>query len=432
MKDTEQIFREALVAKAFLRDVSGEKINRALEYIGQELLASSEHILKENEKDIKKAEAEGNIKPVMIDRLRLTPARIKDMAAGISAVASLPSPLGEVLYENTLGNGLRIQRISVPYGVIGIIYESRPNVTSDAASLCLKSGNVCILRCGKEAYYSARAIVDAIKQGLRRADICENAVNLIDDTSRESANKMMVANGYIDLLIPRGSESLISACIKNATIPCIQTGTGICHVYIDGSADADIAINILKNAKTSRPSVCNAAEVALIDKAVYKNISKKIYKALVSDRICEGSHPVELRCDRDCYSSISELNDVNFDNFVKLADASDFDCEFLDYVLAIKVVDGVSDAIKHIDMHSTHHSEAIIANDVEAQRKFAQAVDSAAVYINASTRFTDGGQFGFGCEMGISTQKCPPRGPMGLPELTTYKYVINGNGQIRE
>ena len=339
------------------------------------------------------------------------------MAQGIREVTALPDPVGRVLQTHTREDGLEIQKVSVPMGVIAIIYESRPNVTSDAAALALKSGNVCVLRSGKEAFRSANAIVDALRSGLRSVGITENAVNLVQDTSRESAAALMTANGYIDLLIPRGGAGLINACVSTATVPCIATGTGICHVYVEKSADLNMALNIVENAKTSRPSVCNAGEVLLVDKAIAPTFLPMLYKRLVTDR----ERTVELRLDETAAAIIPG----------KKAGDKDFDTEFLDYILAVKCVEDVKEAVAHIAAHSTGHSEAIVTRSPEAERYFTANVDSAAVYVNASTRFTDGGEFGLGCEMGISTQKLHARGPMGLQELTTYKYIIHGNGHIR-
>ena len=309
----------------------------------------------------------------------------------------------------------------MPIGVIAIIYESRPNVTSDAAALSLKSGNVCVLRGGKEAINSGIAIVAALREGLREACVCEDAINLVTDTTRDSATALMKANGYVDMLIPRGGAGLINACINNATVPCIQTGTGICHIYVEKTADFDMAVNIINNAKTSRPSVCNAAEVLLVDEDIKEQILPRVYDKLVKERKANGQIPVELRLDPKAQSVVDG----------KTAGENDFDTEFLDYILAVKCVSGVDEAIAHISAHSTGHSEAIISSDENAISKFTSGVDSAAVYVNASTRFTDGGEFGLGCEMGISTQKLHARGPMGLEELTTYKYIINGSGHIR-
>ena len=335
------------------------------------------------------------------------------MAKGVTDVANLPDGVGKVLSEVKLENGLCINKVSVPFGVVAIIYESRPNVTSDAAALAFKSGNVCVLRGGKEAYNSSKAIVDALKQGLKNCGISEDYVNLVEDTTRQSANELMTAVGYVDLLIPRGGKGLIKACTENATVPCIETGTGICHIFVEKTADIDMALNIINNAKTSRPSVCNAMEVCLVDKDIAGEFLPKLYKQFAGR--------VELRGD----SAVCDIIDA------VPASATDFDTEFLDYIMAVKVVDGVEDAVKHIAKHSTHHSESIITADQNVADIFTSLVDSAAVYVNASTRFTDGGEFGLGCEMGISTQKLHARGPMGLMELNTYKYIISGNGQVR-
>ena len=357
----------------------------------------------------------------MIDRLRLTPERISGMADGIRQIAKLPSPLGCVLEKNVRPNGLIIEKVSVPMGVIAIIYESRPNVTSDAAALALKSGNVSILRGGKEAYNSSFAVVSAMKRALKKSGITEDAVSLVSDLTRTSATELMRASGYVDLLIPRGGAGLIRACMENSTVPCLETGTGICHVYVDKDADLSKALSIIENAKTSRPSVCNAAEVCLVHRDIASEFLPMMYEALVTKRVKNEKTPVKFKlCPMAC-----EI--INGD----AAGENDFDTEFLDYVLAVKVVDSTEDAISHILLHSTHHSEAIISENADAQRFFANAIDSAAVYINASTRFTDGGEFGLGCEMGISTQKMHARGPVGIRELTTYKYIITGNGQVR-
>lgn len=402
-------------AKSAVGQLTTEQKNEALLAMADALEARQTEILAANTRDL--AAAQGHISAVMLDRLRLTPARIQAMAQGIREVAALPDPVGQVLEEHTRPDGLNIQKVSVPMGVIAIIYESRPNVTSDAAALALKSGNVCILRGGKEAICSAAAIVDALKAGLKKAGITENAVNLVTDTSRDSATALMTAQGYVDLLIPRGGAGLINACVRNATVPCIATGTGICHVYVEKSADQQMALNIIENAKTSRPSVCNAEEVLLVDKAIAEEFLPKLYKRLVADRV----QPVELRLDTFAQNIIPGT----------AAGDRDFDTEFLDYILAVACVEDVEEAIAHIAAHSTGHSEAIITSDKAAAQKFTACVDSAAVYVNASTRFTDGGEFGLGCEMGISTQKLHARGPMGLRELTTYHYIIHGNGHIR-
>ena len=375
---------------------------------------SMDAILAANAEDM--AAAKGRISDVMLDRLALTPQRIEAMAKGILDVAALPDPVGRVLSRIERPNGLVIEKTAVPMGVIAIIYESRPNVTSDAAALAIKSGNACILRCGKEAWRSANAIVQALRQGLRANGLPETAVCLIEDTTHASANALMTAVGYVDLLIPRGGAGLIRACVEHATVPCIQTGTGICHVYVDESADLDMALDIIENAKTSRPSVCNAAEVLLVHRAIAPRFLPMLQKRLCGPG---AKHPVRLRCDEEAAAILG------------IAPDPEFDTEFLDYVLAVGVVDDVEGAIRHIAQHSTHHSEAIVTQSEESAARFTAGVDSAAVYVNASTRFTDGGEFGLGCEMGISTQKLHARGPIGLNELTTYQYVITGNGQIR-
>ena len=406
----------AQAAKMEIAQLSTVQKNAALCAMAQALLDSAECILAANAQDMEAAK--GSVSDVMLDRLQLTQARIEGMADGIRQVAELPDPVGRILEEYTRSDGLIIQKTSVPIGVIAIIYESRPNVTSDAAALTLKSGNVCVLRGGKEAYRSASAIVSALKDGLKKVGITENAVNLVSDTSRQSAVDLMTANGLVDLLIPRGSAGLINACLKQATVPCIATGTGICHVYVDKSADQAMALKIIENAKTSRPSVCNAEEVLLVDKTIASDFLPKIKKLLVDDRT---SNPVELRLDVTAQGIIPGVP----------AGENDFDTEFLDYILAVKCVDGVQEAVNHIRAHSTGHSEAIVTTDETVKNYFVQNVDSSAVYVNASTRFTDGGEFGLGCEMGISTQRLHARGPMGLRELNTYKYVILGNGHVR-
>ena len=392
--------------------LSENQKNEALTEMANSLIADTQVILAANDTDVENAK--GKISEVMIDRLKLTKERIADMAKGICEVRDLPDYVGKVLDNNTLSNGLSVNKVSVPFGVVAIIYESRPNVTGDAAALCFKSGNVCVLRSGKEAYNSAKAIVNALKKGLENADINPDYVNLIEDTTRESANQLMSAVGYVDLLIPRGGKGLIKACTENAKVPCIETGTGICHIFVDKYADTEMALKIINNAKTSRPSVCNAMEVCLVDKAVANDFLPKLYDMF------KGW--VELKGDTEVLKIIP----------VTPATDTDFDTEFLDYIMAVKIVDGVKEAVEHIANHSTHHSESIITENSKNANYFTSAVDSAAVYVNASTRFTDGGQFGLGCEMGISTQKLHARGPMGLRELNTYKYIINGNGQVRE
>ena len=411
----QKMLSAAKAAKRIVSRLTTRQKNDALEAMAQALLNRQGEILRANEEDLKAAQ--GHISEVMLDRLRLTPARIEGMAQGIRDVVKLPDPVGRVLEESTRADGLVIQKVSVPMGVIAIIYESRPNVTSDAAALALKSGNVCILRGGKEAFRSANAIVSALKEGLRHAGVTEDAVNLVQDTSRDSATALMTAQGYVDLLIPRGGAGLISACVRNATVPCIATGTGICHVYVEKTADQEMALNIIENAKTSRPSVCNAEEVLLVDREIAPEFLPKLHKRLVLDR----QQPVELRLDEASQAIIPGT----------AAGEQDFDTEFLDYILAVKCVDGVEEAIAHIAAHSTGHSEAIVTRDEAAAQLFTACVDSAAVYVNASTRFTDGGEFGLGCEMGISTQKLHARGPMGLRELCTYHYIIHGSGHIR-
>ena len=413
------MLENAKAAKARVCNLTCEEKNKALLSMAEALTAHEEAILAANARDLEAAA--GSISPVMLDRLRLTPDRIAAMARGIREVAALPDPVGEILEEHTRPDGLNIRKVAVPMGVIAIIYESRPNVTSDAAALALKSGNVCVLRGGKEAFRSANAIVEALREGLTRQGIPETAVNLVQDTSRAGAEALMTANGYIDLLIPRGGAGLIRACVTGATVPCIETGTGICHVYVDESADLSKALNIVENAKASRPSVCNAEEVLLVHSAVAAEFLPQLKKRLVDDRAAAGKVPVELRLDERAAAVIPGTP----------AGGQDFDTEFLDYILAVKIVDSVDEAIAHIAAHSTGHSDAIVTEDPAHADAFVNSVDSAAVYVNASTRFTDGGEFGLGCEMGISTQKLHARGPMGLDELTTYKYVIRGNGQIR-
>ena len=416
---TAEILKGAKEAKALLSSLSPSEKNEALLAMADALIKEKDYILAMNAKDVEAAK--GFVSDVMIDRLRLTEERLEGMAKGIREVTALADPVGRILEKRTRPNGLVIEKVSVPLGVVAIIYESRPNVTSDAAALCLKSGNVCVLRSGKEAYASAHAIVEAMRKGLRSVGFPETAINILDDTSREGANALMKARGYVDMLIPRGGAGLIRACVENATVPCIETGTGICHIYVDKSADLKKAVNILVNAKTSRPSVCNAAEVCLVHSEIAEEFLPLLKKELCEVRIVNGKEPVELRLDARALEIINGTP----------AGPRDFDTEFLDYILAIAVVDDVKEAVNHILCHSTGHSEAIIAEDIKAQNLFVSGVESAAVYINASTRFTDGGEFGLGCEMGISTQKLHARGPMGLEEMTSYQYRIKGNGQIR-
>ena len=411
---TQEMLKLAKEAKTSMMLADTEKKNAALLAMAEELIAGTDEILAENEKDLEASK--GVISDVMLDRLALSKSRIEGMAQGIREVAELPDPVGKVLRRVERPNGLVIEKTAVAMGVVAIIYESRPNVTSDAAALAIKSGNVCVLRGGKEAYRSAAAIVKCLKRGLAKAGISENAVNLVEDTTRASATELMTAVGYVDLLIPRGGAGLIRACTENAKVPCIQTGTGICHVYVDKDADFEKALKIIKNAKTSRPSVCNAEEVLLVHKDVYVEFLPNLKAVLDA-----GENPVELRLDERAANVIDGVP----------AGENDFDTEFLDYILAGKVVDSVEEAIAHIGAHSTGHSEAIVTEDASAAKKFMMAVDSSSVYHNASTRFTDGGEFGLGCEMGISTQKLHARGPMGLEELCCYKYMVYGDGHIR-
>ena len=416
---TLEMLKNAKAAWPELATAGTEKKNAALMAMADALEKDCAAILEANAADVEAAR--GSISDVMLDRLRLDEKRIAGMADGVRQVAKLPDPVGRVITRVDRPNGLTIEKIGVPMGVVAIIYESRPNVTSDAAALTVKSGNACVLRGGKEAFRSADAIVRAMQRGLKQAGLPETLVQLVQDATRQSANDLMTAVGLVDLLIPRGGAGLIRACTENAKVPCIQTGTGICHVYVDASADLDMALNIIENAKTSRPSVCNAEEVCLVDAPVAGRFLPMLKRRLADDRAAKGLVPVELRLDERAAAIIPGTP----------AGPKDFDTEFLDYILAVKVVDGVDEAVRHIARHSTGHSEAIVARDGAAQARFVAGVDSAAVYVNASTRFTDGGEFGLGCEMGISTQRLHARGPMGLEELTTYKYVVHGDGQIR-
>ena len=416
---TLEILKGAKKATRALSLLSTEQKNEALLVMADALVADTDAILAANNTDIEGVKDTMN--DVMIDRLRLTKERIISMADGIRDVVKLPDPVGKITDSFTRPNGIHVSKMRVPMGVVAIIYESRPNVTSDAAALALKSGNVCVLRGGKEAYRSSTAIVKALKKGLASQKLPETFVNILEDTTRAGANELMTATEYVDLLIPRGGAGLIRACVENAKVPCIQTGTGICHIYVDGEADLDMALNIIENAKTSRPSVCNAEEVCLVSRKIAKDFLPRLKERLVDARIHDGKTPVELRVDAEAGSIIEGTP----------ATDADFDTEFLNYILAVGVVEDVGEAIEHIALHSTHHSDAIITKNEQNAAYFTAAVDSAAVYVNASTRFTDGGEFGLGCEIGISTQKLHARGPMGLEELTTYKYVINGSGQIR-
>ncbi len=419
MRKTLDILQAAKSAAPVLLSAPPEQKNLALEKIALRLLSEQERILSANAEDIEASR--DKLGPVMIDRLSLSPQRIAGMAQGIREVISLPDPVGKILARVERPNGLVIEKTSVPLGVIAIIYESRPNVTSDAAALALKSGNAAILRGGKEAFRSNAAIVDAIHLGLADAGLPSELVGFVEDTDRASARELMTASDYIDLLIPRGGAGLIRSCVENATVPCIETGTGICHIYVDASADQNKALTIIENAKTSRPSVCNAEEVLLVNRSIAAQFLPALYRRLTEDRIKCGLVPVEFRVDPESASIIPGTP----------ASDKDFDTEFLDYILAVKIVGSVDEAIEHIARHSTGHSEAILTQDAAAAERFTRLVDSAAVYVNVSTRFTDGGEFGLGCEMGISTQKLHARGPMGLQELNTYKYIVRGDGQIR-
>ena len=417
---TQEIMERTKLASRGLCTAATEQKNLALREMADAVTAASDKILAANSADMEAAR--GKITEVMLDRLLLTPDRIEAMAGGILKVTEPPDPTGQVLETITRPDGLTINKISVPMGVIAIIYESRPNVTSDAAALAIKSGSACILRCGKEAHASAKAITLALQDGLERAGLSRDLVMLIDDTSRDSARELMCGKGYIDLLIPRGGSGLIRACVENATVPCIETGTGICHIYVDKDADTDKALKIVTNAKVSRPSVCNAAEVCIVHKDIAQKFLPMLEKALTDDRKNSGLPPVELRADKEAQAFLKHA---------KAAEEKDFNTEFLDYILAVKTVSSLEDAVCHILSHSTGHSDAIVTQNKSAADFFTANTDSAAVYVNASTRFTDGGEFGLGCEMGISTQKLHARGPMGLRELTTYKYVIVGDGNIR-
>lgn len=416
---TLELLEKARASKGAMSLADTETKNNALLAMADALMDHQQAILTANQADLEAAR--GTVSEVMLDRLALSPERIAGMAQGIREVAALPDPVGAVLQRVERPSGIVVEKTAVPMGVIAIIYESRPNVTSDAAALALKAGSACVLRGGKEAHRSAAAIVGALKEGLQRAGLPADALQLVEDTTRASANELMTASGYVDLLIPRGGAGLIRACVDNATVPVIETGTGICHVYVDGQADQAMALDILENAKCSRPSVCNACEVCLVDETIAGEFLPKLQKRLTQDRAAQGLHPVELRLDEAAQAIISGTP----------AGEKDFDTEFLDYILGVKVVNGVDEAIAHIAAHSTGHSEAIVTADEKAARAFLNQVDSAAVYWNASTRFTDGGEFGLGCEMGISTQKLHARGPMGLQELCTYRYIIRGTGQTR-
>ena len=416
---TQELLHRARQAKGAMALAGTEAKNRALRAMADALADSIQSVLTANGLDL--IEAKGTVSTVMLDRLALSEERILSMAQGVRDVAGLPDPVGQVLTRRKRPNGLVIDKTAVPMGVIAIIYESRPNVTSDAAALALKAGSACVLRCGKEAHRSAAAIVSALRQGLAAAGLPQDALGLVEDISRQSARELMTASGLVDLLIPRGGAGLIRACVDNATVPVIETGTGICHIYVDRDADLDMALDIVENAKCSRPSVCNAAEVCLVHREIAGEFLPRLAERLTVRRNKEGLPPVELRLDEAAGAVIRGVP----------AGPEDFDTEFLDYILAVGVVDGVDEACAHIAAHSTGHSEAIVTENTGTAKRFTAAVDSAAVYWNASTRFTDGGEFGLGCEMGISTQRLHARGPMGLAELCAYKYVIRGTGQVR-
>lgn len=419
MKTTLSVMQETAAVRSTIMTAPTEDKDQILLAMADHLLAEADDILSANAEDVRAAEA--HLSPVMLDRLRLDRERIRGMAEGIRTLVSLPDPAWEVIEDITRPNGLTIQKTRVPLGVIAVIYESRPNVTSDAAALCIKSGNAVILRSGRDAFFSSSAIVRALRHGCTDVGYPEALIGQVEDVTRQSSIDLMNGVGLVDLLIPRGGKGLIRTCTENAKVPCIETGTGICHLYIDESADIDMALHVIENAKTSRPSVCNAAEVCLIHKGIAARLLPRLREVLVEKRENEGKPPVELRLDSYCASLIDGTP----------ATDEDFDTEFLDYILAVHAVDSADEAIAHIAAHSTHHSEAVITEDEAVAERFVRLIDSAAVYVNASTRFTDGGEFGLGCEMGISTQKLHARGPMGLRELCTYKYIVRGSGQIR-
>ena len=406
--------KNAKEAAYILANITTTDKDRALEFMAKKLLENADKIIEENKKDLKKAVENGTSKG-MLDRLSLDKSRIDSMADGLMQIINLQDPVGEVIGMWNRPNGLQIGQKRVPLGVIGIIYEARPNVTCDAAGLCLKSGNAVILRGGKEAINSNIAITNALREGLKEANVPEDAVQLIEDTSREVATQMMKLNDYIDVLIPRGGAGLIKAVVNNATVPVIETGTGNCHIYVDSECDFEMAKNIVVNAKTSRPAVCNAAESLVIHEDVAEELLPILAKAL-------RDKDVVLRGDKRAREIVKDIEEATEEDFYK---------EYLDYIMSVKVVKNIDEAIAHINKYNTGHSEAIVTKNYENSQKFLQRIDAAAVYVNASTRFTDGCEFGFGAEIGISTQKLHARGPMGLKELTTIKYIIFGNGQIR-
>lgn len=419
MKKTEDLLRAARQMKTTAAGLDAPTKNAALCAVAQALSDNAEKILAANRTDMERAQ--GKLSEAMLDRLLLTKERLVAMSNGVRAVAALEDPVGRVLESTVRPDGLKIEKLSVPFGVVAVIYESRPNVASDAAALCLKSGNVCVLRGGGDAYESSHAVAEVMREALQGTGLPRELINIVDDASQESARVLMRARGSVDLLIPRGGAGLIRSCVENASVPCIETGTGICHIYVDKSANIETALNIVENAKASRPSVCNAAEVCLVHKEIAGEFLPLLESRLRTKRAARGVTPVELRLDKRAAEIIDGTP----------AGKEDFDTEFLDYVLAVAVVDDVYAAAEHIARHSTGHSEGIVARDEGAQKAFLSLVDSAAVYVNASTRFTDGGEFGLGCEMGISTQKLHARGPIGLKELNTYRYRIIGNGHVR-
>lgn len=405
---------KAKKAERVLMTASSEKKNKALENIAKALIDNSKYIIEKNSADIKRARL-NNMSESMIDRLCLDEKRIMGISEGVRQVAFLDDPCGKVIGGGTRPNGLVIEKVTVPLGVIAVIFESRPNVTVDAAALCLKSGNTVILRGGKEAIDSNMALVEIMRQALKESDLPEDCIQLVEDTSRDSATALMKMNKYVDVLIPRGGAGLIRSCVENASVPVIETGTGNCHIYVDKNADLDMARDIIFNAKTSRPGVCNACESLVI----HSDIAKKALP-IIKARLDEKNviiHGDELVC--EIISGVVPAND------------EDYAKEYLNYEISVKIVDNIDEAIEHIMKYSSGHSECIVTNDYFAQKKFTEEIDAAAVYVNASTRFTDGGEFGFGAEIGISTQKLHARGPLGLPELTSFKYIIKGEGQIR-
>lgn len=414
MTQAQLLGQRAKQAEKTLATASTELKNKALENMAQELISATSEILSANAEDMKNARANG-VAQVMLDRLLLTEDRIVGMSKGITDIVKLPDPIGVTLSEIKRPNGMTVKKTTVPLGVIAVIYEARPNVTSDAAALCLKSGNAVILRGGKEAINSSKAIVKALRLGLEKTGLDENCISLITDTSRDSATELMRMNEYIDVLIPRGGAGLIRSCVENSTVPVIETGTGNCHIYIDKDADIQMAADIVYNAKTSRPSVCNSAESLVIHKDIIKEALPIIKK-----RLDEKS--VELRGDDTARASADSILPATEDDWGR---------EYLDYIMSVKTVESLDEAIEHISKYSTGHSECIVTENEAAAEEFLKRIDSAAVYHNVSTRFTDGGEFGFGAEIGISTQKLHARGPLGLPQLTSFKYIICGNGQIR-